>query len=376
MHFVDSKKALRLAIDNLGQADRYAIDTEADSLHHYYEKLCLLQISTGDEDYVIDPLSGIDLSELIKMIQKKPIICHGADFDIRILKRFHEFAPKEVFDTMMAAQFLGYPHPSLASLVDKHFRVHLSKTNQKADWSKRPLTPSMLEYAINDTLFLHRLRAILEDELRNAGRLEWFEESCHALIKSTDRVRETDPESQWRVKGYKELKDHELVILRELWYWREEEAKERDKPRFKVMSPDQMIRIAKWTFSNPDRDIKACPAVPKSLNQLRIASLKKAIKQAYELPISVIQVAKKENSNRRFSNKEKDVLKALKVERKNLADHFKIDPSLIVSNANMEQILASHPANPEDLKKLGRLLNWQLKLVTDPFLKIIKNDKD
>ena len=159
-----------------------AVDTEADSLHHYIEKLCLVQVSVPEEDMVIDPLVSLDLKPLVELLNRKSLILHGADFDIRILKRFYAFEPREIFDTMIAAQLLGYEKQGLADLAEKHCGVVLSKSAQKADWSVRPLNEKLLLYAANDTHYLLPLRAKLQEELEALGRDGWHRQSCAKLL--------------------------------------------------------------------------------------------------------------------------------------------------------------------------------------------------
>jgi len=375
MRFLDGQSQLDKAIPIIANAPRLAVDTEADSLHHYYEKLCLLQISTPEEDFVIDPLSKVDLKKLLEVMGEKPLICHGADFDLRMLKKFHEFTPKEVFDTMLAAQFLGYPKPSLAELVAKNFKVYLPKSNQKADWSKRPLTSSMLEYASNDTHYLQEIRSILTKELKNLGRLEWFKETCAALIVSTGKQKEVRPESLWRVKGSRDLKGKELVFLKELWTWREKEAQRRDRPRFKVLASEQLIKMASWINANPDKDLALCPSLPVSIKKSsKLASLQKTIKKAWDIPVESLSKPERSKERKHFSNRDKMIFQTLKRERKRISDELKCDPSLIVSNAVLEVLVMKAPSNKEELKNANIFLNWQLKLVCDVFLKIL-NEK-
>ena len=371
MKFIDSPPQLDEALKKIDNAERLALDTEADSLHHYYEKLCLLQISVPGEDYVIDSLAGLNLKKLMEILQQKPLICHGADFDLRMLKKFCDFRPKEVFDTMLAAQFLGYSRLSLAGLVDEHFKVHLSKKAQKADWSRRPLTQELLEYASNDTHYLLRMRSLLTKELNAQGRLSWLEESCHALIAATGRVREVHPESLWRIKGYKALKGKELVFLKELWHWREKEAQRKDKPRFKVLSSEQLLKMARWFSAHPQKPVHVCPHLPKSMKGSKVVSLEKVVKKASEISPETLQEPERQKTGKRFSNREKAILDSLKKERKALAEELKCDSSLIASNAVLERLVREYPSNIEELRSLKLLLEWQMNLVAERFLGIL-----
>ena len=164
-------------IVRLTPLSRIALDTEADSLHSYFEKLCLIQISTEHEDILVDPLAGFSLQPLYEAFVKRQLVLHGADYDLRMLHRGGQFAATDIFDTMIAARLCGYQELGLAALVVKHFGVKLSKASQKANWALRPLSHQMIEYAINDTKYLLPLAQILESELRRLQRLDWFAES-------------------------------------------------------------------------------------------------------------------------------------------------------------------------------------------------------
>src|SRR5437879_115099 len=159
-----------------------AVDTEADSLHAYPEKVCLIQISTASGDELIDPLAQVDLDPLLDALSGHELIMHGADYDLRLLIRHHRFVPSSIFDTMLAARLLGLSQFSLGHLVEKYLGVKLEKGAQKANWALRPLTEKMERYARNDTHHLKPLADKLRDELQAKSRLAWHAESCARLI--------------------------------------------------------------------------------------------------------------------------------------------------------------------------------------------------
>ncbi len=169
-------------------ADRVAIDTEADSLHCYREKLCLLQISSGECDFIVDPLANVDLEPLRHALAEKEIVLHGADYDLRLLRRNLNFVPGEIFDTVIAARLIGIREFSLAALVKKYFGVELTKGSQKANWAQRPLPARMAEYAINDTHYLLPMAERLEAELDRHRRLEWFRQSCARALEQAAMI--------------------------------------------------------------------------------------------------------------------------------------------------------------------------------------------
>jgi len=372
---IDTAEALRKMLPRIASCESLGADTEADSLHHYYEKMCLLQISTPHEDYVVDPLAGLDLKPLAGVLNHKTLILHGADFDLKMLGRFCGIRPAGVFDTKLAAQFLGYPKPSLAALVEQHFGTRLPKSNQKADWSKRPLTSSMLNYACNDTHYLFRLRSILEKELHSAKRAEWFEETCRAELKGSGKKHQAEQENDWHIKGANKLKNREQVILRELWHWREKEAQRRDRPRFRVMATEQMIRAAQWATAHSASSLAQCPHIPQYLKDRKLPVLEEVVRKAKQMPADSPRRPRKGKGRPRLSQQDKAVLRDLKDERRKIASKLNLDPALVVSNANLERLLLAAPKDISEFSKTGFFLDWQAEVAGERLLGILKAER-
>lgn len=221
-----------------------ALDTEADSLHAYPEKVCLIQISTAAGDRLVDPLAGIDIAPFLDALAGRELIFHAADYDLRLLRKHHEFTPSVIFDTMLAARLLGERQFGLSSLVEKFLGVKLDKGSQKADWARRPLTEKMETYARNDTRYLKPLEEKLNSELRAKGRLGWHQESCAQLIVECSRPVVVDEDAIWRIKGSTFLDRRALAVLRELWRWREREALAANRPPFFVLAHEKMVELS------------------------------------------------------------------------------------------------------------------------------------
>src|SRR5262249_6062047 len=208
-------------------ASRVAIDTEADSLHCYREKLCLVQIEVpGQKDgTLLDPLAGFSLVPFFDALRGKLLVLHGADYDLRLFRRTGEFVPTEIFDTMIAARLVGRNQFSLAALVKSYFGIEMTKGSQKANWAKRPLTAQMMTYARNDTRYLFEIADRLTDELEAKGRMPWFHQSCRRLVEN---VAQSEPEKSredaWRIAGSGTFRGRAAALLRELWWWRDAEA--------------------------------------------------------------------------------------------------------------------------------------------------------
>ena len=200
-----------------------AIDTEADSLHRYKESLCLIQFAAGGECVLIDPLVISDLSSLGTYLRTATVWMHGADYDMTMLKRQFGELPAKVYDTQIGARLLGARRFGLGDLVQDYFDVELSKSSQKADWGKRPLSPKMIEYALNDVRYLLEMGRKIVEELDRKGRREWFEESCEAA-RSRVLDRDDNRDEAWRIQGSGKLLPQGLAYLRSLWTWRDREA--------------------------------------------------------------------------------------------------------------------------------------------------------
>jgi ribonuclease D len=241
---IETDEKLAAWLPKLRAAKWVALDTEADSLHAYPEKVCLIQISTVDGDRLIDPLAKINLGPLLDALQTREIIMHGADYDLRLLLKHHEFTPSAIFDTMLAARLIGEVQFGLSSLAEKFLGVKLDKGSQKADWARRPLTEKMEVYARNDTHYLKPLADKLKLELESKRRLAWHQESCARLIAECSQPPVVDGDFVWRIKGSSHLNRPELAVLRELWHWREKEAVAANRPPFFILNHEKLVDVA------------------------------------------------------------------------------------------------------------------------------------
>lgn len=243
--FVSDRDALSRLLDLLAGERVLALDTESNSFHVYRERVCLLQLSTRAQDFVVDPIS-VDVRPLGELLcDGREVVLHGADYDVRCLHREYGWRIPRLFDTMVAARRLGRPGLGLSALVEAHFGVRLSKAFQRSDWGRRPLTPDQLAYAALDTHFLLPLFDLLTGELAARGALEeaWKESQRIASVVARERV--FDPEGWRRIKGSRELDAPGKAVLRALWIAREERARASDRPPFKVLGEPAMLEIAR-----------------------------------------------------------------------------------------------------------------------------------
>jgi ribonuclease D len=277
---ISTQQELTAFLQTLRSAAWLAVDTEADSLHAYPEKVCLIQISTTDGDRLVDPLAGIDLQPFLAALAGRELIFHAADYDLRLLRKHHDFTPAAIFDTMLAARLMGERQFGLSSLVEKFLGVKLDKGSQKADWARRPLTEKMIVYARNDTHYLKPLEEKLRNELQAKGRLSWHQESCARLIEECSRPVAVDADSVWRVKGSSLLDRPGLAVLRELWQWREAEALAANRPPFFVLAHERMVEFATSIAARKPVD----HLFPPRMHPRRRETLQTAIQAARAIP--------------------------------------------------------------------------------------------
>lgn len=339
-------------LPELRSAAWVAVDTEADSLHAYPEKVCLIQISTAAGGVLIDPLAAIRLDPLLEALAGHELIMHGADYDLRLLLKHHAFVPNSIFDTMLAARLLGERQFGLSNLAEKYLGVKLEKGPQKANWALRPLTERMEKYALNDTHYLKPLEDRLRPELEARGRRVWHQETCARLISECAQPRPTDEDSVWRVKGSHFLGRPGLAILRELWRWREAEAIAANRPPFFVLSHESLVNIAEAAAMQRPAE----PFLPKHFSERRRAGLNGAIARGLSVPPDK-HPRLPERNNRRPTEAERNRFLELEKRRNARADELGIDATLIASRAALLDLARDWDEH------VGGLMTWQCELL-------------
>ena len=342
---LDTAEALASALPALAPHDRIAIDTEADSLHCYFEKLCLIQISVPGHDLLIDPLAGCSLDPLFAALAGKELVIHGMDYDLRLLGRSGFVSSGRVFDTMIAARLCGIPEFSLAALLKRYFGLEIAKASQKANWALRPLPEKMVDYAVNDTHNLLGIAEILEAELRRLERWGWFEQSCERAILSATVTKEKDPGQTWRITGSSDLRDRASAILRALWHWREGEAAAVDRPTFHILHNEQLVGAASRFDEGLDVDFH-------HLKGSRRQRFFDAANQALDLPEEewpkIIRTPRP-----RPTREEEARFREYKTKRDAFAAAAQLDPSLIAPKAVLENLAVDRE------ETAAKMMPWQ-----------------
>ena len=326
-----------------------AIDTEANSLHRHKESLCLIQFSAGEESILIDPLAIDDLSPLARYLKDATVWMHGADYDMTMLKREFGELPPVVYDTQIGARLLGVKQFGLGNLVEHYFDVVLSKSSQKADWGMRPLSEKMIDYALNDVVYLLEMGDKIVAELKSKGRYDWFTESCEAAREKV-ASRDESRDDQWRISGSSKLEPHGLACLRTLWHWRDKEAESWDRPSFMVATNRDLLEWCQLLSDAKKIDL------PRHYRGDRIKSFHEALAELKALPKSewpARLVTKRRKRDREFDQR----VDAMIARRNRIATELDIDGSLIASRSVIESI-AANEAQPGDV-----LMKWQLALL-------------
>jgi ribonuclease D len=349
---IDTEEKLAAFLPKLRAASWVAVDTEADSLHAYPEKVCLIQISTAHGEDLIDPLARININPLLDALNAHEIIMHGADYDLRLLEKHHQFTPSAIFDTMLAARLLGEQQFGLGSLVEKFLGVKLDKGPQKADWAQRPLTERMETYARNDTHHLKPLADRLKSALEAKGRLAWHQESCTRLIAECSQLPVADTDFVWRIKGSHTLGRPALAVLREIWRWREDEAILANRPPFFILSHDKAVDIAAAAAAHhPVENL-----LPPRMSPRRRDTLLDAVKVGLAIPVGQHPEVIRQKFHRP-NEAEFRRFRELEKHRNAHAHKLGIDPTLIASKATLGDLSRDWD------KHAPELMNWQRELL-------------
>jgi ribonuclease D len=350
---INSDATLREFLPALQNAEWIALDTEADSLHAYPEKLCLIQISIAQHDKLVDPLAELDLTQLWHTLKKHQLILHGADYDLRLLRKCAGFVPGRIFDTMLASRLLGEREFGLFNLVKKHLGISLEKGSQKADWSKRPLTPRMEAYGRNDTHYLKPVADILAAELRQRERLGWLEQCCDRLVAECAIPAKPEPDLVWRIKGSHQLPPHGLAVLREIWHWREQEAVASNRPPYFVLSHEALIAVASAAVDHGAVD----SLLPRHFPSRRKDALLEAIQKGLGVNPHEHPQPLRSNS-RRQTEPERQRFITLENGRNRRAEELQIDPTLIASRSTLLKLAQDWDQSQPDL------MDWQREILT------------
>jgi len=365
---VEDAEALERMIRQLERSSVIGIDTESDSSYAYQEKVCLIQISDADTDFIIDPLRVKDLSSLGPILADPSVtkVLHGADYDIVCLKRDFGFVIRGVFDTLIAAQLLGMERIGLADLIDRFFGIELDKQYQRHNWALRPLLPEHLEYARGDTHWMPALRELVLVHLRRVGRLRHMREECQLLEQREWGGRTQDPDAWLDMKGIEKLDDSQKRVLRRLYQYREGEASRMNRPVYKVIPNEVLIEVAEASPSSMD-DLDELFRNKHAMKRRHGSALIKAVNQGLDDDQPIPKRQRTERPRRgirsRLNGRQADkVFADLKEWRTQvLAQRRDVTAFTVASNSVLKAIASVRPISIEELGRIPDVRRWQVR---------------
>ncbi|MES2359864.1 MAG: HRDC domain-containing protein [Gemmatimonadota bacterium] len=369
--YLDTAEKAGLFVDSIADVREIALDTEGASFHRYVDRIYLLQLSTPHHSAIIDPLHAGALPKLGALMENREVevIFHDADYDLRLLRQDYGWHTTHVFDTRIAAQLLGIPAFGLAALLEKFFSVKLDKQHQRADWSMRPLTSSMLDYAAQDTRYLLDLRDELRTGLESLGRMSWAEEEFERL--ESIQFAPDDPATGFmRTKGARDLKRRELAVLKELVAWRDERAAALDRATFRVMGSEAMFEIAR-VHPRTREELAAIKGVPRGVVERHAQDLLDAVQRGLAVPEADLPRFPRAARWDRDPDFDSNVAK-LKSVRDAAAARLKLDPGVLCARDRMEAVARRKPKAVEELAEIPELRRWQASVLGSDFVAALR----
>lgn len=364
--YLDTPDAVDRFLADLGAIPAIAIDTEGASFHRFVDRIYLLQLSTADHSAVIDPLPIGTPKRLGELLEDRAIevILHDADYDLRLLHQDYGWSVTHLFDTRVAAQLLGIRSFGLAALLEMFFSVKLDKKHQRADWSMRPLTADMLDYAAQDTRYLLALRDKLKEQLKQKGRMHWAQEEFERA-EGTQWNPEAEDTGFLKMKGARDLTRRELARLRELVKWRDVIAAELDRAVFRVAGNETLLELVRIAPATRDA-LFAVKGFPRGMSETRAGEALEAIKRGDKVPES--ELPRFPKSTRWDKDPEFDERVAqLKLVRDAAATRLDLDPGVLCSRDRMEAVARRNPRTAAEVAEVSELRRWQVEVLATDF---------
>ncbi|HEX2693143.1 MAG TPA: ribonuclease D [Gemmatimonadaceae bacterium] len=370
--YLDTVQQVDQFLSEIAHVKELALDTEGASFHRFLDRIYLLQLSTPERSAIIDPLPIGAPKKLGDLLQDNSVevVFHDADYDLRLLHQDYGWHVTNIFDTRIAAQLLGIKSFGLAALLEQFFDVKLDKKHQRADWSMRPLTPDMLDYAAQDTRYLLQLRDHMKSELERRGRWHWAKEEF-ARLEGTRWEAEQSIEGFMRLKGARDLSRRELAVLREVANWRDTVAAQLDRATFRVMGNEVLFELARRVPRNVT-ELAAIKGVPKGMLERAGQDIVAAVIRGMEVPEA--ELPKFPRGQRWNKDRDFDARVArLKAVRDAAATRLELDPGVLCSRERLENVARSGASAVEDLAAVQDLRRWQIEEMGEGFVRALAN---
>ena len=369
--YLDTPASVEQFTAEIGNVSELALDTEGASFHRFVDRIYLLQLSTRDRHAVIDPIPLGRPAGLGGLLEdaKVEVVFHDADYDLRLLEQDYGWKIRRIFDTRIAAQLLGYTAFGLAALLERFFGVKLDKKHQRADWSMRPLSADMLDYAAQDTKYLLELKDLMSAELERMGRLPWAREEF-ALLEGTRWAEDDAALSYLKLKGARDLTRRELAVLRELVPWRDKVAGHVDRATFRVLGNEQLLDIARTQPASREA-LGKLKGMPRGILEQRGGELLEAVQRGLAVPDE--ELPKFPRAPRWDRDPDFDArVSALKTARDAAAQRLSLDPGVLCSRDRMEAVARRNPVAAGEVAEVTELRRWQVEVLADAFVAALK----
>jgi ribonuclease D len=363
---IASPSQLAALMRELEGAPVVAVDTESNSLFAYWEQVCLIQFSTPAGDYLLDPLALPDLGILGPVFAnpRQQKIFHAAEYDVICLKRDYGFEFANIFDTMVAARTLGWPQVGLGPILETHFGVKTNKKHQRANWGHRPLSPEQLDYACQDTHYLCALKDLLVAELMAAERLEEAQEEFARLTQVRPSENAPTPEAFWQISGARDLPAHQAAVLREVYWYREQQAQHLNHPPFKVMGEQTLLEIARLCPRRADELRDVTGMTPPQVRR-HAAGLLKAVQRGLAAP------PPRPPQSLSDPDEVRERYERLRQWRKQRAQGRSVESDVILPREALRELALRAPQTPDELCQVGTLGPWRRKMYGPEILKVL-----
>lgn len=368
---IETETALEDIAKKLAKEKAIAVDLESDSMYHFKEKVCLLQIASKSANYIVDPLKIAKMSPLHSIFSSRTIkkIFHGSDYDIRSLFRDFQFEVHNLFDTQLASRFLGHEETGLEALLQKYFNISLDKHFQKKDWSQRPLPEEMMNYAAKDVVYLLQLADILRNDLKKHDRLQWVKEECRLLSQVRPAMSNNTP-LYLNFKGAGSLPGKDLAVLEAILQVRKKFAEKKDKPLFKIFQNAAIIKIVRFKPRDPKRLAQTNALSPSQLEMYGSFIIEAVRGAQTTAPENYPKYPKKETQN--LKEREQERIRILKEWKENKSRQLNIEPGLVLGKPVVASIAVCNPKSLAQLKSVKEIKGWQLKAFGEEILSFLK----
>lgn len=368
---ITAKEHLEEVCVELAKCDRLAFDTESNGFYAHKEKVCLIQISSPTEDFIVDPIAFKDISALGPLFAdpKIEILFHAGEYDVLCLKRDYGFTFTNLYDTMIAARILGIKELGLAAAIERHFGLVISKKLQRADWGKRPLTHEMLRYAQGDTHFLMRLADIQKKMLEEKGRMADAKEAFNDLAALEPNLKTFDTEGYWKLVGRDDIGGQQMAVLKEIWLYREQQAQARDRAPFRVMPEDLMVRMAQ-AMPETREALAAVRGMSPYIIERFASGLLAAVERGRSAP-PITRPPSARSERKRLSDLEWRIFEALRAWRKSRSEKDSVEPVVIMTTENL-RVLAIHSCRDNGGDPLSPLSDLKRSRYGEDILKVME----